>query len=408
MHRRTPLAVFGLFGSPNLGNEATLAAFLFNMRQRAPHRAYVCIAPATHSVEQVHGTPRLPMDPLPIARLCWRIRPRSLRASLTAAGTLMTESHRRRRAIDMLRGAKALLVPGTGIVDDFGQGPLDMPLHLDRWTHAAAMVGASIAFVSIGAAKVESAISRHLFCRALKRARYCSVRDVASAEVARRLGISRTLPIAPDLAFSLPETLRSHDPIAWPPKTVGVGLMGYHGWNAPADEGREIYHRYVDKMVILIRWLLSRGMTVRLLIGDTRADQGVRSDVLKALAGCGRALEAHLVAVEISDYLSLIEEIKRCDIILATRFHNVLLSIWLGRPAISISYDEKNDALMNDVGMARYCHPIESLDVAAVRSSVEEMTATANPPVDPLHAYSQRARTALLTQYDELATTLDL
>jgi polysaccharide pyruvyl transferase WcaK-like protein len=41
----------------------------------------------------------------------------------------------------------------------------------------------------------------------------------------------------------------------------------------------------------------------------------------------------------------------------------VLLALLLGRPVVSISYNEKNDALMTEMGLARYCQPIEGFDV---------------------------------------------
>lgn len=407
--QRMTIALLGLFGSPNLGNEATLAAFLHNMRMRLPHASFACVAPASYCVETVHQIRHLPLDPLPAAQRFWRVQPRMLRDSLAAAHLLLTEPGRRQRANRMLAGLRAFLVPGTGVFDDFGQGPLDMPLHLDRWTAAAVAVGARVAFVSVGATRVDSIVSRRLFARSLDRADYCSFRDYASVQAAQRIGGVRVASLTADLAFSLPDQLRRRAAIVWPPRTIGVGLMGYYGWNAKQEEGRNIYHAYVEKMATLVAKLLERRLHVRLLIGDTRADKNVRADVIRSAAMRGSSVaEGRLTSAAISDYIDLIGEIERCDLVVATRFHNVLLSLWLNRPAISIGYDQKNDALMADAGLAGHCHSIERLDVDAVLASVEELSGASRSLTEVLASFGERQRDVLTSQYDELNLRLGL
>jgi polysaccharide pyruvyl transferase WcaK-like protein len=50
-------------------------------------------------------------------------------------------------------------------------------------------------------------------------------------------------------------------------------------------------------------------------------------------------------------------------VFLIARFHNVLLALMLNKPVLSISYDQKNDSLMAEVGLVEYCQPIEHLDI---------------------------------------------
>jgi polysaccharide pyruvyl transferase WcaK-like protein len=403
------IALLGLFGSPNLGNEATLAAFLHNMRIRLPHASFACVAPASYCVEAVHHIRHLPLDPLPAAQRFWRVGSRMLQDSLAAAHLLLTEPGRRQWATRMLSGSRALLVPGTGIFDDFGQGPLDMPLHLDRWTAAAVAVGARVGFVSVGATRVDSIVSRRLFARSLDRADYCSFRDHASIQAAQRMSGMRAASLTADLAFSLPDQLRRRAATASPPRTIGVGLMGYYGWNAKQEEGRNIYHAYIEKMATLVAKLLERRLHVRLLIGDTRADKDVRADVIRSVAmRGGSVVEGSLISAAISDYVDLIEEIERCDLVVATRFHNVLLSLWLNRPAISIGYDQKNDALMAEAGLARHCHSIERVDIDAVLAGVEELSCAGRSLTDVLASFGERQRGVLTSQYDELSLRLGL
>ena len=93
-------------------------------------------------------------------------------------------------------------------------------------------------------------------------------------------------------------------------------------------------------------------------------------------------------------------QIGLCDLVVATRFHNVLFSLLLKRPRISIGYGDKNDALMADFGLQRYCHRIESFEVEAVLQHIRHLE---RYPQDALAAVTERldgARTKLDAQYD--------
>jgi polysaccharide pyruvyl transferase WcaK-like protein len=49
--------------------------------------------------------------------------------------------------------------------------------------------------------------------------------------------------------------------------------------------------------------------------------------------------------------------------VVATRFHNVLLALMLNRPVIALSYHEKIRSLMAGMGLADYCQDAALLDV---------------------------------------------
>jgi polysaccharide pyruvyl transferase WcaK-like protein len=48
-------------------------------------------------------------------------------------------------------------------------------------------------------------------------------------------------------------------------------------------------------------------------------------------------------------------------VVVATRFHNVLLALLLNKPAISISFHQKCDSLMSAMGLSEYCQDIKHL-----------------------------------------------
>ena len=99
-------------------------------------------------------------------------------------------------AIKRTRGLNALIVPGTGILDDFQEGPFGMPLVLFGWCLAARLAGARILFVSIGAGPIDHPLSRWLMTSSVAMADYRSYRDDLSKRfmAGHRLRHPATIP----------------------------------------------------------------------------------------------------------------------------------------------------------------------------------------------------------------------
>lgn len=397
---RLPLriAILGLFGSPNHGNEATLAAFIQNVSRRLPGAEFVAIAPSQSNISVAMGHRHLHLDPLPVAQHFWRLRPTALREACIRLALRTTETRRRSIATEMLDGVSALVMPGTGLIDDMGQGPLDLPSHLDRWTRAAASHGIPSSYLSVGASTVRSAASRALFRRALARAEYCSFRDDVSLDNARALGYRSEAIVVPDLAFSLPSEWLTFARRPSSRTVVGIGLMGYVGWNRSAVDGKRIYDHYLEKISVLVRGVLADGHEVRLLTGDARADDRTVLDVLERCAGASGSGRLHFDPIV--TFRDVLTQLAACDLVVATRFHNVLLSLLLLRPTVSLGYGDKNDAVMGYFDLQRFCHHVETFDPAVVQQQVRDLE---RRPQDALAMIPQRlaaARARLDTQYD--------
>lgn len=393
------VTLFGLFGARNIGNEATLAATLHALRQRMPRAQFSLVSsPLDPTAALDDRLPRHEPDMLPVARYVRGVSPLELRETCRTLLHHVTEPVRIRRTRAKAKDMDLLLVPGTGIADDFGQGPLDIPHHLRRWCSAARERGAVVRFASIGAGPVEHPLSRRWFREALEFADYRSYREHSSKQFALEVGVpAEDDPVLPDLVFSLP--LRAgltERRVNWPPKVVGIGIMGYYGWNAPAEAREGIYTAYLQKLSGLVAELLRRGYRVRLLAGSRGVDRRPIADLSQAHGQRG------LIAQPIQSYVDLLEEIAATDVVIATRFHNVLLSLMLERPAISIGYASKNDDLMVEMGLGEYCHSIDTFDPEAVMAQFEHLVARSEPPLDVARARAAEYREQLNQQYDEL------
>ena len=65
------------------------------------------------------------------------------------------------------------------------------------------------------------------------------------------------------------------------------------------------------------------------------------------------------------------------DIVVAMRFHNVICSVKLAKPTISIGYAAKHDVLMADMGLSSFCQSGKSLDLDVLIKQFNELESQA-------------------------------
>jgi len=123
---------------------------------------------------------------------------------------------------------------------------------------------------------------------------------------------------------------------------------------------------YLENLALFVKWVLARDNDVRLVIGD-RWDNDAKNefhDLLKSrLPECdvGHITDEPVFSVE-----SLLPQIEATDIVVATRFHNVVLALLCNKPVIAISFHHKCESLMAAMGLSDYCLDIGSLRVESL------------------------------------------
>src|SRR6202030_926509 len=95
-------------------------------------------------------------------------------------------------------------------------------------------------------------------------------------------------------------------------------------------------------------------------LGDMHTRQEFR-DLLKERLSPGD--EEHIIDEPIWSVDDLLSQIVATDIVVATRFHNVLLALLCNKPVISISFHHKCESLMSQLGLDKYCHDINHMNV---------------------------------------------
>jgi polysaccharide pyruvyl transferase WcaK-like protein len=362
--RRRPrrIGLLGLFGCGNAGNDGSLEAMLAFLRQVRPEAELICFcAYSDGAADQIARDFRIRALPIALPRptkVLLRILDR-----LTCGGPRQLASLI--RAIWHARRLDLLIIPGTGILDDFQAGPLGMPLALFGWCLAARVCGAESAFVSVGAGPIHHPISRWLMKSAVAMAQYRSYRDTVSKTFMESIGFdAQDDAIYPDIAFKLPApSAPVRDPAAAGSITVGVGVMTYLGWQRGSPLGPAIYATYLEKITTFVLWLLDQGHRVRILMGDA-ADQDALADVLSRVATARPHLaQERLVADPMRSLHDLMRQMAETDVIVATRYHNIVCALKLAKPLVSLGYAEKNDVLMTEMGLGSFCQHIEHLDL---------------------------------------------
>lgn len=366
---RRVLALFGLFGVGNFGNKASLRSAVEAASRVAPdvRIAVVCAVP-----EVVMAT--FDVDAVAITMSRWELpylrSPRAVRLILRP----LIEVARSVEAARFVRRVDAVVVPGTGILDDFGVRPQQMPWDLFRWTLVAKVTRTPFAFVSVGAGPIEHPVSRWLMKRAARQASYLSFRDEASRSFLTTLGV-KTLgdSVWPDVVFGL--TPPEPTPVCRGESLrVGVGVMTFHGWENDPSRGAETFDHYLSRMVGLVESLVAHGHSVRLLTGERNDEVAVERLRAELGARWGAEWLSAKVAFEQVDSLEgLFQQIQLTDGVIATRYHNVIAALMMERPTVSVGYAEKNAEVMRALGLDRYCHRIEDFDLAAVEGDLNEL-----------------------------------
>lgn len=371
---RRRIVLFGLFGVGNLGNDATLLVTLQELRRRLGPAEVICACTALPPSAESYDVKPVSLDPLP-PKGVWRISNRLLRYVYCSVAYILTEPWRRHRMLEQLEGTDELIVVGTGVLDDFGMLPWDLPAWIFRWTRYARHAGATVKLLAVGAGPIRNRLNRPLMIHSVRMSQLRTYRDTVSRDFLAKHGIdTQHDSIVPDVVFGISE---EHLPApveqVGQPDCVGVGVMGYYGWRNEQSLGEETYQAYVRRLAPFVSWLLDKGYAVRLLVGEIPTDQRAVQDIINAVADISGTAPTNLSAPSIESLDDLLRAITGCKAVVASRYHNVICALRLGKPVLALGYAEKFSALMGDVGLAQYCRDIEEFDPSELESLFLEM-----------------------------------
>jgi len=288
----------GYYGFANAGDEAVLAGLVLSLRAADPHIQITVLSINPRETEQTHGV-----------RAVHRYRPQDLLPALARTDLLLS-------------GGGSLLQDVTsahGIVYYLGVVRL------------AQVLGKRTMFGAQGLGPLSRARSRRLVAGVANRLDAVTVRDPASADLLREIGVLRPpIEVAADPALLLgPDTFTAPHP-----GTYGVALRPWHGQETlPARLAAACREALPEAHPILFPMQPQTDTP----IGEQFASLCHQQSTARlVLPGAGLA--------------ALTQAIGDCEMMVGMRLHALILAAAAGVPSLALSYDPKVAAFMAQSG----------------------------------------------------------
>jgi polysaccharide pyruvyl transferase WcaK-like protein len=362
------IGFFGLLGQGNLGNDGSMQAVLAYLREAHPEAILDALCSGPELVSERYA--------MPATRLRWfdtdaarRAGPSGMvrRCLELCAGTAIDAF----RIAAWVRRHDSVIVPGMGVLEQtVPLRPWQTPYLMFALSVSGKLLRTRIALVSVGTNVINDRLTRWLFMTAARLAYYRSFRDTVSRDAMQEMGLDVSGDaVYPDVVFSLRTEKYQKETSA----VVGVGIMDYSGTNSDRQHGDEIRSEYVAKMTRFVSWLVENGRQVRVFTSDS-VDQPIAAQIVANVQARHPNLDPSQIVTEpVPSMAELLRQTASVGTVVATRFHNVLFSLRLGRPTVAIGYAAKHQALMAQMGMSRYCQEARSLDIALLIEQFTEL-----------------------------------
>lgn len=364
-------------GTGNVGNDASFATVRAIIESECPGAQIVLATPFVDGAQQIVDVPVVALRQDYTSHLGagspWRI----------ALSVARGEGRRLRHLRLVQRRLSLIVVSGTGIFDDFSENPWNMPYALLTWALFARWIRRPFAFLAVGAGPVHNALSRRQFAIAARLATSVSYRDEASRDFMSGIGAGRAdATVVPDVVFAHPvPAAPPADPRGQNP-TVGVGVMAYGGWTQHGEG--PVYEAYIATLAQLVTQLIQQGCGVRFLAGQP-VDLSAVEDVIAACEGDAAGRLSVPEAAEVADFAGLLEAAGSTDLIVATRYHNIVAALMMRRPVVSLSYAPKNAALLASLDLENSDRPVEEADAAWISARIADIRAGRAGLTDEAH-----------------------
>jgi polysaccharide pyruvyl transferase WcaK-like protein len=389
MHR--PPRTIGLLhhiGGGNLGDDATQAAVMLNIRRRWPHVTLIGFSANPDDTRKRHGIPAYA-----IRRTPWSLGARAGRTEPTVKDNIKSVLSKHRllfrllraihsvviqaprglaaellflaRAFRHLRSVDLLIINGGGQLTEWG-GSWGFPYTLFKWTLLARLAKVRCVFLTVGAGPLTRPLSKFFVRRALALSSYASFRDQASHALASHIGFSGGGPIFPDSAYGLelPALGGSGSTRAPGKPVVGLAPMPYCDPRAFHEKDQGVYTSFIQKLGLFASWLVRNDYRVALFGSDIGTDPLAIEDLHRVLRTDPElAHRLHSVIDEpVISTEQLLDQMSSMDYVVTCRLHGVIFAHLLNKPVLAIAHHPKVATLMSDIGLARYCLDIRTFD----------------------------------------------
>ncbi len=132
-------------------------------------------------------------------------------------------------------------------------------------------------------------------------------------------------------------------------------------------------------------------------------DSRVRQDLRNLLEQSGLVYEkSNIIDEPAGTWEELLSQLATTKVVVASRFHNLLLALMLGKPALAISFHEKDDSLMTAMGLEEFRQDIAKLDVSKLIEQFLRLEQDADRLREEIRRKTKRYRRELDKQYSRI------
>jgi polysaccharide pyruvyl transferase WcaK-like protein len=427
------IGLMGPWGHGNLGDASIQDTMIRNIRKYHPDAQIYGISIYPEDTQARHNIPSFTMCSWPgnnwwtgdgknafvngLSRISDKVRAisnpwlRKLFIPVRVPSEFLLELLALLRSYRSLKGFDLLIVSGGGQLDDVFNGAWFQPYALLRWGIFARLRNVRYAMVSIGAGPIDQPLSKFFIKYALALTNYCSYRDFNSKKyVEQVVNFYRNDPIFPDPAHSLDIAKYQTNSREDQRTIVGIGPIPhkYPGTPPGLPGGQnETYTGYLEKLAVFVDWLLQNQYVILFFTNEDCVDRQAVQDLRATIAELGTSYSKDQIIEEpIASVDELLTQLARTDLVVASRFHGVLLSQLMNKPVVALSFYDKIDSLMVDTGQAEYCLSIDQFDVDTLKERFIALEKNQENIKKQLAEKTQEYKAALEKQYEYLFKNL--
>lgn len=125
-------------------------------------------------------------------------------------------------------------------------------------------------------------------------------------------------------------------------------------------------------------------------------------------ANLGTGQLAHVSYAPARSLQDVMRQLADVDVLVASRFHNVVCALKLGIPTVSLGYADKNALLLGDVGLAAYAGELAESGLPWLCERIEHALAQRETLSRAIRARVKEYERALAAQEEQLARQLPL
>jgi polysaccharide pyruvyl transferase WcaK-like protein len=431
------IGVFGHVGNENLGDEAIIAAVIQNIKRRYPNAeiyGFTINPEDTRKRHKIAAFPIRKIKKFPPAKKphrdeiivvdkpgrpsCLKKRIKTtlreapwfylfLRKIKNKCCLFLTSLSELKFLIQCYRNLKdidLLIIAGSQQLIDYVGGPWAFPYTLFKWVLIAKAVDTKVAFVSVGAGPIQSQLGRLFIRTSLAQAKYRSFRDETSRALVKDLGVSGENHVLADLVFSLESgSLYTAGATGESLHIVGINPVPFLDGQYWLGANPSRYDAYIRKLASFAVWVTQKGYRLLFFPTQLRGDPRVIGDIINLMkCEIGSNIEQQIVWRPISSIDDLISAIDMTDLVLATRFHGVVIPYVRNKPVLGIAYQKKTMDLMTQMGQSDYVVDINLFDLDSLKTRFISMEPRFKEIGEELTQRNSILRRALQDQYDQV------